>query len=171
VDLDLDMVLLCRDKGLDVVREDAFSYLAARADDSVGGIFSAQLIEHLPPGRVVELVKLCHRKLAPGCGLVLETPNPACLMVFADSFYRDLSHVQPIHSDTTKFLLEAAGFRDVEVKTLAPVDPAVRVPPLPGNDPALVVFNQGIERLNALLFGFQDYAVIGRKGWARRDSG
>jgi SAM-dependent methyltransferase/molybdopterin converting factor small subunit len=167
VDLDLDMVLLCRDKGLDVVREDAFAHLAARADDSVGGIFSAQFIEHLPPGRIVDLVKLCHRKLAPGGCVVLETPNPACLMVFADSFYRDFSHVQPIHSDTMKFLLEAAGFRDVEVKALAPVDPAVRVPPLPGDDPALVLFNQGIERLNALLFGFQDYAVVGRKGWAR----
>jgi O-antigen chain-terminating methyltransferase len=166
VDLDLDMVLLCRDKGLDVVREDVFDHLAARPHDSVGGIFSAQLIEHLPPGRVVELVKLCHRKIAPGGCLVLETPNPACLTVFADSFYRDLSHVQPIHSDTMKFLLEAAGFRDVEVKTLAPVDPSMRVPPLPGDDPALASFNQGIERLNALLFGFQDYAVIGRKGWA-----
>jgi len=166
VDLDLDMVLLCRDKGLDVVREDAFAHLAARADESVGGIFSAQFIEHLPPGRIVELVKLCQRKLAPGGRLVLETPNPACLMVFADSFYRDFSHVQPIHSDTMKFLLEATGFRDVEVKTLAPVDPSMRVPPLQSADPALVAFNQGIERLNALLFGFQDYAVIGRKGWA-----
>jgi SAM-dependent methyltransferase len=171
VDLDLDMVLLCRDKGLDVVREEAFSSLAARADDSVGGIFSAQFIEHLEPARIVELVKLAHRKLAPGGCLALETPNPACLMVFADSFYRDFSHVQPIHSDTMKFLLEARGFRDVEVKALAPVDPSMRVPPLPGDDPALVLFNQGIERLNALLFGFQDYGVIGRKGWARRDSG
>jgi O-antigen chain-terminating methyltransferase len=166
VDLDLDMVLLCRDKGLDVVREDVFAHLAARPDESVGGIFSAQFIEHLPPSRVAELVKLCHRKLVPRGSLVLETPNPACLMVFADSFYRDFSHVQPIHSDTMKFLLEATGFREVEVKTLAPVDPSMRMPPLPGSDPALVAFNQGIERLNALLFGFQDYAVIGRKGWA-----
>ena len=164
VDLDLDMMLLCRDKGLDVVREDAFSYLEARADDTVGGIFSAQLIEHLQPGRVVDLVKLCHRKLSPGGRLVLETPNPACLSVFADSFYRDLSHVRPIHPDTMKFLLAATGFHDVEVKSLAPVDPSMRVPPLQPEDPTLASFNQGIERLNALLFGFQDYAVIGRKG-------
>jgi SAM-dependent methyltransferase len=164
VDLDLDMVLLCREKGLDVAREDAFSYLAACADDSVGGIFSAQFIEHLQPPRIVELVKLAYRKLAPGGCLVLETPNPACLMVFADSFYRDFSHVQPLHPDTMKFLLTATGFRDVEVKTLAPVDPSMRVPPLQPEDPTLASFNQGIERLNALLFGFQDYAVIGRKG-------
>jgi SAM-dependent methyltransferase len=170
VDLDLDMVLLCRDKGLDVVREDAFAHLAARPDDSVGGIFSAQFIEHLEPPRIVELVKLAYRKLAPGGCLALETPNPACLMVFADSFYRDFSHVRPIHADTMQFLLEATGFREVEVKVLAPVDPARRVPPLQPDDPTLAAFNQGIERLNALLFGFQDYAVIGRKDRASGSS-
>lgn len=119
VDVDLDMVLLCRDKGLDAVREDAFAHLAACPDEAVGGIFSAQFIEYLEPQRVVELVKLAHRKLAPGGWLVLETPNPACLMVFADSFYRDFPHVRPIHSETMKFLLEATGFREVEVKPLA----------------------------------------------------
>jgi SAM-dependent methyltransferase len=164
VDLDLDMTLLCRDKGLNVVREDAFSYLAACADDSVGGIFSAQFIEHLPPRRIVELVKLCYRKLAHDGVLVLETPNPTCLTVFADSFYRDLSHVQPIHPETMKFLLEATGFQGVEIKPLAPVDPARRVPPLLSDEPAVAAFNQGIDRLNALLFGFQDYGIV---GWRR----
>jgi SAM-dependent methyltransferase len=164
VDLDLDMVLLCRDKELDVVRDDAFAYLGALSDGAVGGIFAAQLIEHLPPRRVIDLVKLCYRKLAPGGALVLETPNPACLMVFADSFYRDLSHVQPIHPETLKFLFEAEHFHALELKPLAPVDPSMRIPLLRTDDPALAPFNEGIERLNSLLFGFQDYAVIGRKG-------
>lgn len=163
VDLDLDMVLLCQDKKLDVVRDDAFAHLGALPDDAVSGIFAAQLIEHLPPRRVIDLVKLCYRKLAPGGVLALETPNPGCLMVFADSFYRDLSHIQPIHSDTLKFLFEAAGFHGAEARFSSPVDPSKRVPHLqtPGAD--FERLNQGIERLNALLFGFQDYAVIGSK--------
>ena len=37
-----------------------------------------------------------------------------------------------------------------------------RRPEVSGAD--LEPFNRGIERLNALLFGFQDYEVIGRKG-------
>ena len=49
VDLDLDMILLCRDKGLDVSVDDAFAYLGALPDDSLGGIFAAQVIEHLHP--------------------------------------------------------------------------------------------------------------------------
>ena len=163
VDLDLDMVLLCRDKGLDAVRDDAFAYLAALPDDSVGGVFAAQVIEHLPPRRVIELVTLCHRKLAPGGVLILETPNPKCLMVFADSFYKDPSHVQPLHPDTMQFLLEATGFHEVELRFSAPVDSFMRIPLLQAPGADLERFNEGIERLNSLLFGFQDYAVIGRK--------
>ena len=166
VDLDLDMVLLCRDKGLDVVREDAFAYLGALPDESAGGVFAAQVIEHLPPRRVIELVKLCHLKLAPGSVLILETPNPKCLMVFAESFYKDPSHVQPAHPDSMQFVLEATGFHDVELRFSAPVEPSMKIPLLPASGAEVERFNQGIERLNSLLFGFQDYAVIGRKGVA-----
>ncbi len=165
LDLDLDMVLLCREKGLAVTREDAFAHLEALPDDSLGGVFAAQVIEHLHSRRIIELVKLCHRKLSPGGLLILETPNPACLVVFAASFYRDLSHIQPIHPDTMAFLLGATGFHNVELKYSSPVEPSTRIPPLPGPGPDVERFNQGIERLNSLLFGFQDYAVIGQKGF------
>src|SRR5262249_10144556 len=163
VDLDLDMILLCRDKGLDVVMDDALSYLGSLSDDSLGGIFAAQVIEHFPARRVIDLVKLCHQKLEPGGVLIFETPNPKCLMVFAESFYKDPTHVQPAHPDTMQFLLEVVGFHEVELQFLAPVDPALGIPLLhaPGAD--VESFNEGIKRLNALLFGFQDYAVIGRK--------
>ena len=164
VDIDLDMILQCRDKDLDVLQEDALAYLETLADDSIGGIFAAQVIEHLEAQRIIRLVTMSHRKLAPGAVLVLETPNPACLMVFADSFYRDLSHVAPIHPDTAKFLLEAAGFQDVDVKFLAPVDASRRLPPLDIPGAGVERFNDGMEQLNSLLFGAQDYAVIGRKG-------
>jgi O-antigen chain-terminating methyltransferase len=84
-------------------------------------------------------------------------------MVFAESFYMDPSHVRPLHPRTMENLLEAAGFRKVALAFSAPVDPAARIPSLevPGAD--LEAFNQGIERLNSLLFGFRDYAVIGWK--------
>ncbi len=163
VDLDLDMVLLCRDKDLDVVRAEALAHLASLPDDSLGGIFAAQVVEHLAPERIIELVGLCHRKLAPGGALILETPNPKCLLVFAETFYRDLSHVKPIHPDTMKFLLEARGFHDVEITFLAALDD-LKIPALAGSGADVERFNLGLERLNALLFGAQDYAVIGRKG-------
>ena len=163
VDADLDMVLLCRDKGLDVVMDDVFRYLDGVADDSVGGIFAAQVIEHFPSPRVIDLLTLCHRKLTPAGVLVVETPNPKCLFVFAETFYKDPSHVQPVHPETLQFLCEATGFHEVELKFLSPVDPLLRIPSLDVPGVALDPFNHGIERLNSLLFGFQDYAVIARK--------
>ena len=166
VDLDLDMILLCREKGLDVSADDAFAYLAALADGSLGGVFAAQVIEHLHPLRVIELVNLCHRKLGPGGVLILETPNPKCLMVFADIFYKDPSHVQPAHPDTMQFLFEALNFHQVELRFLGPVDPFMRIPLLQAPGADFGRFNEGIDRLNTLLFGFQEYAVIGRKSLA-----
>jgi O-antigen chain-terminating methyltransferase len=166
LDLDLDMVLYCQEKELDVVRKDAFAYLESIPDASLGGIFAAQVVEHLEPTRIIELVNLGYRKLQLGGVLIFETPNPICLTVFARSFYMDLSHIRPIHPEAMKFLCESAGFKDLQVKFSSPVEPSMRIPPLSGvgaNAQATTEFNQGIERLNELLYGFQDYAVIGKK--------
>ena len=62
VDVDTDMVLLCREKGFDVTAADAASFLAALPDDSVGGIFASQIVEHLAPERVIGLVEADVRK-------------------------------------------------------------------------------------------------------------
>jgi O-antigen chain-terminating methyltransferase len=166
VDTDLDMVLYCREKGLDIVQEDAFVYLETLPDTSLGGIFAAQVIEHLEPGRVIELVKLCYRKLRSGGVLILETPNPKCLMVFAASFYMDFSHIRPLHPEAMRFLLASAGFRDIELKYAGPVDDTRRLPSLPDiglPGETMEAFRRGVERLNDLLYGYQDYAVIGTK--------
>jgi SAM-dependent methyltransferase len=162
VDVDTDMVLLCREKGFDVTTADAEAFLAALPDDSVGGIFAAQIIEHLAPGRVIGLVQLCQRKLSPGGVLVMETPNPTCLTVFADSFYKDPSHTRPLHPDMMQFLFETTGFEDVELRFSAPVSAGAWVPPLDAPAANREQFNEGLERLNRLLYGFQDYAIIGR---------
>jgi O-antigen chain-terminating methyltransferase len=163
VDADLDMVLLCREKGLDAEVGEAFAALEAVEDGALGGVFGAQIIEHLPPARVIELVRLCARKLASNGVLVLETPNPRCLTIFAESFYMDPSHQHPLHPDTMQYLLDAAGFRKTALRFSAPVDPASHIPPLAIEGADLDAFNRGMARLNDLLFGAQDFAVIGWK--------
>jgi O-antigen chain-terminating methyltransferase len=166
VDLDLDMVLFCQEKELDVMREDAYAYLESLPDESLGGLFAAQMVEHLDPRRVIALVNLCHRKLRSGGMLIFETPNPVCLTVFAGNFYMDFSHIRPVHPEAMRFLFESTGFQDVQVKFSSPVEPSRRIPPLAdvvADARTAEEFNRGIERLNDLLYGFQDYAVIGRK--------
>src|SRR6188472_231332 len=76
VDADADMVAFARGAGLDVVQADAVAYLEGLDDGSLGGVFAAQLVEHLPPAALLRLLQLAARKLRPGGLLVAETINP-----------------------------------------------------------------------------------------------
>jgi O-antigen chain-terminating methyltransferase len=170
IDLDAAMVARCREAGLAAEQGDALAYLAALPDGSLGGIFSAQVIEHIPPEALVALVRLAFRKLRPGGVLLCETPNPACLTVFSGAFYVDLSHVKPIHPEAARFVLEAAGFRDIEIRYVNPVPPDGKLQRLEPfwymrryEEVFLSQINDNFERLNQLLWGAQDYAAIGRR--------
>lgn len=168
VDLNEQMVRICQEKGLAVVRDDAVRHLAGCPDNSLGGLFAAHLIEHLPEHLLHDLVRLAQAKLQPGAYLILETPNPLCLWALVNYFYLDLSHERPLHPQGMAFLLEGYGFREVEIRYLHPVPEGVRMVLLPqvtGTpwEELGSLLNTNLERLNALLYGFSDYAVIARK--------
>jgi O-antigen chain-terminating methyltransferase len=166
LDLDLDNVLRCREKGLDALRQDALAYLESVADDSLGGVFSAQVIEHMETPSLARLISLCHRKLRPGGVLVLETLNPECLFVVYRWFWIDPTHIRLVHPETLKFMVESAGFGQVGCQFLPPGDSALTIPPLETADPLppeLVRFNEATDYLNKLLYGSADYAVTGTK--------
>ncbi len=170
VDLDPGMLASCREAGLAVEQADALGYLAGLPDGALGGVFCAQVIEHIPPEAFVALVGLAHAKLRPGGVLLCETPNPACLTVFSGAFYVDLTHIRPIHPEAARFVLEAAGFRDVEVRYVNACPPEAKLQPLEPlwymrryEEAFLQPINDNFARLNDLLWGAQDYAVIGRK--------
>ena len=56
----------CRAKGLDVVEGDLVAFLRAQPTGSLGGVFAAQVAEHLPPPVVQALLGEAHRALRPG---------------------------------------------------------------------------------------------------------
>src|SRR5207253_8722927 len=58
VDADADMVAYARGEGLEVEQADALAYLEAVQEGSLGGIFAAQLVEHLPPAPLLRLLEL-----------------------------------------------------------------------------------------------------------------
>jgi len=168
VDANPEMVEHCQRKGLDVTRADGIEFLAELSDQSLGGIFCAHMIEHVEPSLVITLVHLCHRKLRSGGVLIVETPNPGCLATFAEAFYKDLKPIRSYHPASITRLFESAGFKGTEIKFRSPVDPSVRIATLNGSTGLeFEKFNRGIERLNDLIYGYQNYAVIGRKGTDR----
>src|SRR5918912_3267291 len=65
VDADADMVAYARGDGLDVEQADALEYLERLRDGSLGGIFTAQVVEHLPAATLARVLELGLRKLRP----------------------------------------------------------------------------------------------------------
>lgn len=164
LDLDFDMTLICKEKGLDVTHCDALSYLADVPDGSIGGIFSAQVIEHLTSAQLNTLIALASRKLRPGGSLVLETLNPESLFVHYKWFWMDPSHVRLTHPQTLKFLLESAGFSEVSYSLCSPPAGVLPIPQLQSSTISpLDDFNRATDYLNKLIYGEQEYFVTGRK--------
>ncbi len=106
VDTNHEMVEVCRAHGLDVTEDDALRLLMTLDDSSVGGIFAAQVVEHLQPRYLMRLLDTAAHKMRPGGVLVLETINPACWLAFFESFVRDVTHVWPLHPETLQYLTE-----------------------------------------------------------------
>ena len=166
IDINGSMVDVCRQQGLDAVEADALTYLRAQPDGSLGGLFAAQVVEHLEPRYLTSLLDAAFDKLRPGSTIVLETINPACWFAFFESYIRDITHVRPIHPDTLTYLLIATGFQHVDVRYRAPYPEHDKLQPLAPHaslGDAVDTLNANVERLNRLLFTWLDYAAIGRR--------
>lgn len=141
----------CRAAGLDVHEGDAIEALAASPSGSFGGVVAFQVVEHWPAAATFRFLAEARRVLAPGGVLIVESVNTDSLAAMK-AFYLDPTHVRPVPPEALRFLLDAAGFRDLRVEYLSPLPAAEKLEETSPND----------ARLNALLFGPQDYAVIGR---------
>jgi O-antigen chain-terminating methyltransferase len=162
VDDNGQMVDICLDKGLRCEKGDLLKKLAERSDGSLGGIFSSQVIEHLPPPYLKRLVEAGRSKIAPGGTVVFETINPLSVFTLVQVYYLDPSHRSPVHPQALKFMLEAAGFDEVEIRYSSPLE-RERLQPLPGADERTSVLNRNIDRLNDLLFAPAHYAAVAKR--------
>ena len=158
-------------RGLRVEQGDALGFLKQQQDGSIGGLVAIQVVEHFEPGYLMRFIEAAFHSMRPGAPLVLETINPACWMAFFEAYIRDLTHIRPLHPDTLKFLVEASGFRDVEVRFRQPVRDADRLQRVStataGESPALAAIAATIDdhadKLNARLFSSMDYALVARR--------
>lgn len=110
VDGDAGMVARCRSLGLDVVQGELNEHLAGLPDCSLGTIFCAQVIEHLPHEQLLRLLELSLRKLAPGGLFIAETVNPHRISSLK-TFWVDLTHQHPIFPEVALAICAIAGFQ------------------------------------------------------------
>ena len=164
VEVNKDFVELVTEKGLTVVRQDALEHLEGLAVGDVDGIVASHVVEHLSPNVLTRLVEVAWERLPKGGVLVMETPNPESLVAGSVNFHRDPTHVRPVHPDTLAFICDSTGFSDVRIQRMSPVPDAERLPaPAPTEGPLAEHLDRVVQRLNALLYGFQDYAVVARR--------
>ncbi|HYK41892.1 MAG TPA: class I SAM-dependent methyltransferase [Thermoanaerobaculia bacterium] len=147
----------CRQEGLSVVEGDGIAALASIAPSSLGGVVAFQVVEHWPPESIFAFLREARRALAPGGVLVAETINIDSLSAWR-AFFLDPSHVRPVPPEALRFLAEAAGLVDTRIELLAPLPESERLQESTAND----------AKLNRLLFGPQDYALIARAPGPRR---
>jgi SAM-dependent methyltransferase len=171
IDVNRAMVQECRAQGLDVSQADAVSYLAALPDDSLGGLIAVQVVEHLEPDYLLQFLELAFHKLRTDSRIILETLNPACWLAFFESYIRDITHRWPLHPETLKYLVVASGFTTASIEWRSPVPQQQRLESIKADtqlDRAVAsyvdAFNANVEKVNARMFTYMDYAVVGVKG-------
>lgn len=153
VDSNATAIARTQAQGLTAFEADVGEWMSARASESLGAVSALHVVEHLPFEVLVRTLDEALRVLRPGGLLILETPDPANIMVATSSFWLDPSHLRPIPADLLAFTVRSRGFEAVEIERLHPVDETLW-------------FTAGHEvgdRLNSLLYGPQDYAIIARK--------
>lgn len=171
IDINDEMVALCRSRGLTAERADGAGYLERQRDASLGGLIAIQVVEHLEPPYLIRFLDLAQRKLKPGAPVVLETINAACWTAFFDSYIRDFTHARPLHPETLRYLVQATGFTSADIQYRSPIAehdklPTVRLTASQAN-PEMAdlaeALNAHAERLNSQLFTYRDYAIVGRR--------
>jgi SAM-dependent methyltransferase len=167
VDADPDMAAYAAGEGLRVEHGDVLEHLGSLEPSSLGGLFAAQLVEHLSPPALVRFLQLAAEKLRPGAVLVAETINPLSPASLRN-YFADLTHAQPLVPETLVVLARGAGFTEAGVRFLnePPAEERLReveLPPDPAFDEARRALGVNVARLNDLLFGPLDYAVVARR--------
>jgi SAM-dependent methyltransferase len=142
---------LCREAGLEVESGDALAILAGRPKQSLGAIVALQVVEHWPAAVIFCFLVEARRVLRPDGVLIAETINTDSLASLR-AFFLDPTHVRPVPPAALGFLAEAAGFTEARVEYRAPLPPGERLAEETPND----------AKLNRLLYGPQDYALIAR---------
>ncbi len=115
IDIDPEMVEHCRAKGVDRVQvADAVGYLEVAQAGSLGAVFAAQVIEHLPYPSLLRCLRASRRALMPGGLLVVETVNPHAPQALKH-FWIDPTHQHPLYPEVVVALCRLTGFASAYV--------------------------------------------------------
>jgi len=115
VDTDAGMIARCRAKGHERVEQaDAVEYLDGVEEGSLGAVFSAQVVEHIPYPGLERLLSASLRALQPGGLFIAETVNPHAPDALK-GFWLDPTHEHPLFPEVMLVLCRSAGYESAYV--------------------------------------------------------
>ena len=133
---------------------DAFEFLKSCEDNRFDLVSAFHIIEHIPYEQLFVLLKEIKRVSTPNATILLETPNPANLLVASYEFYKDPTHLNPLPSDVIKFMVEYMGFKEVRVDFLHPFPVTQQIQEV----------SKTASRLNDYLYKERDYLIVAKNG-------
>jgi 2-polyprenyl-3-methyl-5-hydroxy-6-metoxy-1,4-benzoquinol methylase len=151
------------EQGLRVLSQDIATHLQDLQPESIGSVFCTQVIEHLPPEEVFRMLSRLHLVMKSGSALVLETVNPLSVFAYHHVYFKDPTHIFPVHPQTLVFLLRYVGFEKVEFHPITPVPESQKLQPPPNmeNEKTYVFLKNLTDQLNQLLYSNIEYYVVG----------
>ena len=163
IDLNEEFVDAGRAAGLTVQKADAMQFLAAQPENTYSLLSAFHVVEHLGFDNLLAFLKEAYRVVDEGGAILLETPNPANLVVGACNFYIDPTHERPIPSVLLSFAAEYSGFENVVV---VPVNRGFihnDLELMPSQLTGATVINKVVSALDTNLMQAPDYAVVAFK--------
>ncbi len=161
IDISVSMLKEAEQEGIDCHKSDAIEFLKNKPENTYGGIFSAQVIEHFEPLYLINFVKESFRVLKKGGIVILETINPLSLFALSNIYFLDITHQKPLHPEYMRYLVETSGFDNVEI--IYGEEPDERLVELPVENEIALQFNTNVDKLNKILYSSTIYAVKGVK--------
>ncbi len=158
VDLNRALVRLGRERGLPIEYGDAFAFLDAQPAASWDAISALQFVEHLEMRDLMRLFRAMRRVLRPGGVCLVETLNPHTILAHK-WFHLDLTHRRLIFPEVLEMMFETAGLEMIEWRAVS--DPAAHERLSEAGLEGAA--RENAARLNAFLFGPQDYYALARK--------
>ena len=163
IDINRIMIGECQERNLVVSEDEAIAYLRGLKSNSLGAVTGMHIIEHIPFKSLVILIDEVLRVLKPSGIVVFESPNPENLVVGANNFYIDPTHLNPLPPQLVQFVVEARGFVRVRIERLRTNridDPFEFIDTLENGSEKI---NPMIKLAKQYIYAAPDYAVIAYK--------
>jgi len=171
VEADPALAGAARRRGLAVHEQDLLAALGSLPAGSQGAVTAIHVFEHLPAPTLLATLAEVRRVLVPGGVLLVESPNPHSLRVGASLYWIDPTHQRPLLPETLELFLIASGLEPVRREWLHPFPaeqqllPADR-PARPEASPEVTALaadlDRALARLDQLLNGPRDFAIVAR---------